>query len=507
MHTINMGSAERRNKSKSKKRKCYRLLANKIHLTSEYTTSSSNNTSNNTSLTNTSSSKSASAEKLNLPTSDTPSISQDSNPECYIIFNSDVLSSILNLVGSCPKCQSLIKLNNDLSRKKGFSHQLVLSCTAKKCQWQNEFFTSKKIEKNSDNETQGMKSFDINIRMCVAFREIGKGYAAMESFCNIINSPPPMQKKTYNNIVYKLHSSYIKVAQDSMKRAAAQAQRTSESTIGDPDIKNVTVSVDGTWQRRGFSSLNGVVTAISNGKCVDTQTLIKDCKSCQYWQRNKDIPGYNDWVESHICPINHKGSAGAMEAIGALQIFKRSTVFNKLRYTKYCDDGDSKSYQNIESNNVYPGYKIEKSECVSHVQKRVGSRLRSLKVLYKGKVLKDGKRLTGKGRMTDKVINTLQNYYGMSIRQNKGNLYGMKKSIAGLIHHCSESSSDEERHKYCPRTSDSWCKYQRDKINQTLTYKNSINIPEAVCEIIKPIFSHKDLGANKLLKRCLDGET
>ena len=61
-----MGSAERRNKSKSKKRKCYRLLANKIHLTSEYTTSSSNNTSNNTSLTNTSSSKSASAEKLNL---------------------------------------------------------------------------------------------------------------------------------------------------------------------------------------------------------------------------------------------------------------------------------------------------------------------------------------------------------------------------------------------------------------------------------------------------------
>ena len=57
---------------------------------------------------------------------------------------------------------------------------------------------------------------------------------------------------------------------------------------------------------------------------------------------------------------------------------------------------------------------------------------------YKGKILKDGKRLIGKGRMTDKVINTLQNCYGMSIRQNKRNLYGMKKAITLiLIHHCS----------------------------------------------------------------------
>ena len=71
-------------------------------------------------------------------------------------------------------------------------------------------------------------------------------------------------------------------------------------------------------------------------------------KDYQYWQRNNDLPGYNDWVDSHICPINHKGSSGAMETSGALQI--------------YCDDGDSKSYQDIVSKNIYPGYKIEKNE-------------------------------------------------------------------------------------------------------------------------------------------------
>ena len=66
------------------------------------------------------------------------------------------------------------------------------------------------------------------------------------------------------------------------------------------------------------------------------------------------------------------------------------------------------------------------------MQKRVGTRLRALKVSYKGVLLDDGKHLTGQGRMTDKVINTLQNYYGMAIRQNKGKLYS-KRKICGCF--------------------------------------------------------------------------
>ena len=36
------------------------------------------------------------------------------------------------------------------------------------------------------------------------------------------------------------------------------------------DVADIAVSCDGTWQRRGFSSLNGVVTVIASdtGKCV-----------------------------------------------------------------------------------------------------------------------------------------------------------------------------------------------------------------------------------------------
>ena len=47
----------------------------------------------------------------------------------------------------------------------------------------------------------------------------------------------------------------------------------------------------------------------------------------------------------------------------------------------------------------------------------MGTRLRNLRTEYKGKELLDKKKIGGKGRLTDKVINTIQNYYGrLSVR-------------------------------------------------------------------------------------------
>ena len=51
------------------------------------------------------------------------------------------------------------------------------------------------------------------------------------------------------------------------------------------NVHDVDVSIDGTWQRRGHSSPNGITTVSSadSGKCIDFQVLTKSCKSCQYW--------------------------------------------------------------------------------------------------------------------------------------------------------------------------------------------------------------------------------
>ena len=59
---------------------------------------------------------------------------------------------------------------------------------------------------------------------------------------------------------------------------------------------------------------------------------------------------------------------------------------------------------------------------------------------------------------------------------------------------------NEARHRYCPRGKEPWCKYQSDKCTGESTYKSRISIPTAVREVINPIFSHEDRGADALLK-------
>ena len=84
----------------------------------------------------------------------------------------------------------------------------------------------------------------------------------------------------------------------------------------------------------------------------------------------------------------------------------------------------------------------------------------------------------------------------------------MKKAVDAILYHCSESENDEARHKFCPRNENGWCKFQRDKITGERTYKKpSINIPENISKLIKPFFSHKDLGTDDLLEKCIDDET
>ena len=128
------------------------------------------------------------------------------------------------------------------------------------------------------------------------------------------------------------------------------------------------------------------------------------------------------------CPINHEVSAGSLEAAGVVDCFMNSIENRKLRYTHYIGDGDSKAYNEVVKNGPYPGIVVEKLECVGHIQKRLGSRLRNLKHAMKGP-LADGKTLGGKGHLTDKVINKLQNNFGITIRQSTGNtVYQLKKN-------------------------------------------------------------------------------
>lgn len=146
---------------------------------------------------------------------------------------------------------------------------------------------------------------------------------------------------------------------------------------------------------------------------------------------------------------------------------------------------------------------IAKLECVGHVQKRMGSRLRRLKTSLKGSNLSDGKSISGKNRLTDSAIDRLQNYYGLAIRQNVDSVENMKKAVWAVYFH-TLSTNEEPSHELCPAGADSWCKFNKGKVTG-VNYNHPHSLPRAIMDEIKPIF--RDLAHPDLLKKCLHGRT
>ncbi|GFX69717.1 uncharacterized protein TNCV_1770851 [Trichonephila clavipes] len=181
--------------------------------------------------------------------------------------------------------------------------------------------------------------------------------------------PNPVSQKAYDRINAKIADISEALANASMKKAAA------EETIIDGTINSVVVSGDGTWKTRGHTSLIGVCALIGAdcGKVLDMEVLSSYCKGC---------------------------------------------------------DGDSKTFSSIAEKKPYgDSVPIEKIECVSHVQKRMGSRLRKLKALWGKKKLSDGKTIRGKGRLTDAIISKLTTFYGNAIRVNSHNVNEMRQAV------------------------------------------------------------------------------
>ncbi|GFW10057.1 uncharacterized protein TNCV_4208221 [Trichonephila clavipes] len=132
-----------------------------------------------------------------------------------------------------------------------------------------------------------------------------------------------------------------------------------------------------------------------------------------------------------------------MEVAGALSIFQRSQSLYNVRYTKYLGDGDSKAFTSIVENKVYGDHcSVEKLECIGHVMKRMGTRLRRLKTKMRGQKLSDGKPLCGRNRLTEAEIDRLQAYYGLAIRRNLSSVKDMQQAIWAIFLH--KLSTDEK---------------------------------------------------------------
>ena len=446
--------------------------------------------------------------EFNQSETDTPI---DFTSSFNMIIDFTIFENIIHSVARCKICKSnrpLVVENIDAARK-GFALKLKLSCSV--CTWSESFYTSKPA-KDPNEYPNGSRPFSVNYQMVTAFREIGKGYEPLKNFSRLSNMHC-VASKTFHDINSRLMTAYKSVASESMQKAGKEVLSDAEKTEEGKGLCRVLL--DGSWQRRGHASLNGLVTAISKGKCIDVDVMSKFCRGCAMWQSKKGTIEYDQWKADHVCVINHTKSSGAMEGAGAVKMFQRSIEKHDLIYNEYLGDGDTSSFKEVVEAEPYKNQKVKpnKQECVGHVQKRLGTRLRKVvkdyrreeKVMKKGKMITKIIKLSGKGKLTDTMINSMQNYYGMAIRGNIGNLYAMKKAIGAVLFHCTEFESPQMRHKFCPSGPDTWCKWQLDKLNGTNNYKPRLGIPKWIHDVIYPIFV--ELRDDSLLTKCLHGQT
>ena len=301
----------------------------------------------------------------------------------------------------------------------------------------------------SSGVTQRGKSYDINCRVVYHAIESGSGYEGLATFCGIMNMPclsKPAYYKQVDNILEALEDE----AKEDMRKAGERLgqQILEENPEKDlDDTLDAVVSFGGTWAKQGFTSLTGVVFVISvdTGEVLDYRVLSKACQKCALKKaKGVNEEEFEEWLLEHECDINFAGSSPAMECEGAVVLWERSVERHNLRYRWMVSDGDSKAFNSVE--NVYGKIKVEKLDCVEHVQKRMDKHLLNLKARTKGK-LADGKPIGGIGRLSDTRIKKFQKDYGLAIRQNtirKSNparrevevaVYAMKKK-----HYCNSPS-------------------------------------------------------------------
>ncbi|GBM30414.1 hypothetical protein AVEN_221005-1 [Araneus ventricosus] len=255
---------------------------------------------------------------------------------------------------SCPKCFATgLKLTED--SKEGLCSNFAIVC---KCGFMAGFTSTPKENKKCS----------LNTLLVFGLRLMGRGFSAgMKLLCTL--NLPYVCKKTFRIHELKLLEAVKYSCEENMKAASKEVQNLKKTTT-------CGVSVDGTWQRRGHISLNGCVSVISidTGKILDLEVMTQYCKMCEM-----------NIKCDHECS-NYKGSSGNMESVGAFRIFERSVMKRELQYTEYYGDGDSKAFLKVKD--IYGEDTVTKLECIGHVQKRVGSRLRKLKKKPKDSVEK-----------------------------------------------------------------------------------------------------------------------
>ncbi|GFX93103.1 uncharacterized protein TNCV_140471 [Trichonephila clavipes] len=111
---------------------------------------------------------------------------------------------------------------------------------------------------------------------------------------------PTMDRKTFAKCMHNLSvkNKEVKKMLEVSRQAAREAHVKVDASLKNQEIIDVSVSYDGTWQKRGhtFNLRLGIIIDILSGLVLDFEVLSKYCHNCVVAGRDMGV----DSAEFHI---------------------------------------------------------------------------------------------------------------------------------------------------------------------------------------------------------------
>lgn len=198
------------------------------------------------------------------------------------------------------------------------------------------------------------RSFEINQRMVFVMRVLGIRLCGLNIFCGLMDLCTDFTMHMYYSTVdniYTVAQAVLSIKSQYKKRC--KKQEIEENAKAGNGSLHLSVSDNGTWNKRGSSSLFGIITLIGKytNKVLDVVIKSSFCSL----RENDDSIEKLLWQEEHEkeCTINHSGSIEKMKVNGIIEMFQRSQDLHSVKYENYIGDGDSKTFKSLLNKNPY----------------------------------------------------------------------------------------------------------------------------------------------------------
>lgn len=223
---------------------------------------------------------------------------------------------------NCRFCQSE-GVNFEEVARAGLGAEWVCRCTNPKC-------PSHELVTPFHPTSKTNRFYDVNRELVLGLRLTGRGHSVAKRIPSVLNLPSPVNKDSWSNYMKALERIANDLLEKELKNAAIEVKRflqgekkdMNNADMSDKQLANLVldagVSIDGSWNQRGWSARDGVVAVVSidTGKVLDVAFLSNSFTTCEQIKRKQQEGAisrmdYLGWVVHHDenCFHNHKWSS------------------------------------------------------------------------------------------------------------------------------------------------------------------------------------------------------